>query len=223
MYDQFSNIKDTALFSREDLPIILEHKWYKDNLGYLTTNLENGEKIRFHRILYPNAEIVDHYDGNKMNNTRQNLQEVSHWLNIAKAKRKENKNGYTGIYQNKNNHWTAHIIIEKEKKNKTYKTKEEAILMRFIWELNYLGKNAPQRDKIIKMYPRLFDACMNGYYIVENPRLVLSILNKVEETKYCPCSIIKDSDHLCMCKDSKELKPGETCHCGIFIKKETED
>jgi ferredoxin-thioredoxin reductase catalytic subunit len=31
---------------------------------------------------------------------------------------------------------------------------------------------------------------------------------------YCPCSLIKDDNHLCICKDATEN--GE-CHCGLYI------
>ena len=36
---------------------------------------------------------------------------------------------------------------------------------------------------------------------------------------YCPCSLIKNEDTKCMCKEFREQESGE-CHCGRFIKKE---
>ena len=35
---------------------------------------------------------------------------------------------------------------------------------------------------------------------------------------YCPCTVVKNEDTKCMCKEFKEQKePGE-CHCGRFLK-----
>ena len=34
---------------------------------------------------------------------------------------------------------------------------------------------------------------------------------------YCPCSLIKNPDTKCMCKDFRETEEG-MCHCGLFIK-----
>ena len=36
--------------------------------------------------------------------------------------------------------------------------------------------------------------------------------------KYCPCSLNRNDDTICMCKDFREQDyPGE-CHCGKFVK-----
>ena len=34
---------------------------------------------------------------------------------------------------------------------------------------------------------------------------------------YCPCSIVKNEDTKCMCKEFREVDEG-TCHCGLYIK-----
>lgn len=36
---------------------------------------------------------------------------------------------------------------------------------------------------------------------------------------FCPCSVIKDDDHKCMCKEFQEQKSG-ACHCGLYVKTE---
>lgn len=35
---------------------------------------------------------------------------------------------------------------------------------------------------------------------------------------YCPCSVFKNRDTLCMCKDFREQKKPGVCHCGRFEK-----
>ena len=40
-----------------------------------------------------------------------------------------------------------------------------------------------------------------------------------ENGGYCLCTIIRDEDHKCPCKDFREtVKPGEICGCGIYRK-----
>ena len=34
---------------------------------------------------------------------------------------------------------------------------------------------------------------------------------------YCPCSLVKNEDTKCMCKEFREMEEGE-CHCGLFFK-----
>lgn len=34
---------------------------------------------------------------------------------------------------------------------------------------------------------------------------------------YCPCSLIKNEDTKCMCKEFREMESG-MCHCGLYIK-----
>lgn len=36
---------------------------------------------------------------------------------------------------------------------------------------------------------------------------------------YCPCSVEKNEDTKCMCKEFREAKSG-TCHCGLYNKEE---
>lgn len=36
---------------------------------------------------------------------------------------------------------------------------------------------------------------------------------------YCPCSIVKNEDTKCMCKEFREQKEEGFCHCGLYYKK----
>ena len=35
---------------------------------------------------------------------------------------------------------------------------------------------------------------------------------------YCPCTVVKNEDTKCMCKEFKEQKTEGKCYCGRFIK-----
>lgn len=219
VYDPFGKYKDTSIFSEEDLPQILKYKWYKDNTGYLSTSI-GEKKVRLHRLLFPN-ELTDHCDSNKMNNTRENLQQIPQSVNIAKITNKSyNPHGVTGIYFTRNNTWMASIEVNKVSKHKNFKRKEDAILARYIWELNAWGKNAPQVQTIKQEYPRLLGGILAGYKINEDIELVKSILHNLSLNPYCPCSLIKDEDHKCMCKEFRQSLELGPCHCGLYVRVE---
>ena len=219
VYDKFGMYKETGVFSEVDLEQVIKYKWYKDSTGYLSTTI-NKNHIRLHRLLFPN-NLTDHYDNDKMNNTRENLQQISHSINIAKIKNKMlNSSGVTGVYFTPSKTWQSTIEINGKKKTKNYKTKEDAVLQRYIWELNAWGKNAPQLDIIEKEFPRLVSAVQNGYAISDNVKLVKIILNKLDKDEHCPCSIKKIEDTKCPCANFRQMlkegRVGETCHCGLY-------
>lgn len=47
---------------------------------------------------------------------------------------------------------------------------------------------------------------------------VREIKQKLKDNSgYCPCSILKNADTKCMCKEFREMDEG-MCHCGLYIK-----
>ena len=40
-----------------------------------------------------------------------------------------------------------------------------------------------------------------------------------ENDGYCPCSLVKNEDTKCMCREFREAGVGE-CHCGLYVKTE---
>ena len=56
--------------------------------------------------------------------------------------------------------------------------------------------------------------------IIKNPDIetYIQVSNAIKANNgYCPCSLIKNQDTKCMCKNFRELEEGE-CHCGLFVK-----
>ena len=52
-----------------------------------------------------------------------------------------------------------------------------------------------------------------------------SLKNEIREALkknngYCPCSLIKSKDTLCMCKEFLEQNKLGPCNCGLYIKEE---
>lgn len=219
VYDSHGKYKATSCFSECDLPTIQMHKWYQDNSGYLSTTI-NGEKCRLHRLLFPDT-LTDHYDNDKLNNTRDNLQCTTHAINIAKIHNKTpNPHGVTGIFFTRSNTWQASIEVNGKRITKNFDNKNDAILMRYVWELNNWGINAPQLHDIQKAYPSLVSAIYKGVKINENITTVKAILKLLSEDDHCPCRVVKTPETKCMCKEFRDkLERGETgsCHCGLYI------
>lgn len=40
---------------------------------------------------------------------------------------------------------------------------------------------------------------------------------KRNKEKYCPCSLVREDDTVCMCKEFREMEEG-TCHCQLYVK-----
>lgn len=42
----------------------------------------------------------------------------------------------------------------------------------------------------------------------------------VENDGYCPCTVVKNPDTKCICKEFREQKHAGICHCGRFEKRD---
>lgn len=103
-----------------------------------------GEVYIEHRLIWfmvtgkwPKGEI-DHINHNEADNRWCNLREVSHEENTLNcSKRSDNTSGITGVMLDKrSNTWIASIQNKKlaVRKSRHFKTKEEAIYQRKLWE-----------------------------------------------------------------------------------------
>lgn len=72
---------------------------------------ENKKAHYIHKILLGNPKaIVDHINGNKLDNRRSNLRVVSRADNRANSKPQRNKSGYRGVYwRSDRGKWIARI------------------------------------------------------------------------------------------------------------------
>lgn len=125
----------------EDAPLALAFKWRrhedkraKNRAEYAAYSAGPGVVLFLHRLIMkakPN-ELVDHKDGDGLNNKRDNLRLCTQSQNRANGRQwKSPKSGFRGVYQ-KGNRWTALIsqdgnklkhlgtFIEKEDAAKAY-------------------------------------------------------------------------------------------------------
>ncbi len=73
------NVDKYVYFDSEDLDIISRYKWTGDKLGntYYASTRINDIRKSMHSILRPDLKMVDHKDGDGLNNQRNNLRETN--------------------------------------------------------------------------------------------------------------------------------------------------
>ena len=112
-----------AIIDIEDYDLVSQYKWFssyeKGNQSfYAKTNIKVGEKTtieRLHRLILSakKGEIVDHINGDTLDNRRCNLRFASAAENIRNSRRRStNTSGFKGVWWNKQvNKWQADIKV----------------------------------------------------------------------------------------------------------------
>ena len=108
-----------------DLPTVEAYTWYswtsqhrdgsKSGCVYASTHI-GKMVVKFHRLLHPEWEMIDHDNGNGLDNRRSNLLDGSDGKNSLNwATRTDNTSGTTGVsYDTANQRWIAHITIKRK-------------------------------------------------------------------------------------------------------------
>ena len=129
------------LISPEDLPLLESSSWHLST-GYVA-RIRNGKREFLHNLLLkkPSSRyVVDHVTGNKLDNTRENLQIVTRAVNTLKGKRFCG-NQSRGVQQAKSGKWRARISLPQGVVlQKVCSSFEEAVNLRAVWEELYHGK-----------------------------------------------------------------------------------
>lgn len=120
------------------------NNWYASKSNYKPKQKKSNAMIRMHRLIlnFPNG-LIDHINGNGLNNQRKNLRLADKSINAINSRiRTTNKTGYKGIYFNeKRNSYSVSIMKNyKSISLGTYTSKREAIKIRRQAELKYHGK-----------------------------------------------------------------------------------
>ena len=139
-------------FDLEDYDKINLHYWSMDNNGYP----QKSDGVRVHNLVLGKRDgfIIDHINGDKLNNRKTNLRFATHKENMINRKiSKNNTTGYIGVYISKKMEYKSRIGVDRKTiQLGTFDNIEEAIKARLKAELKYFGKEfAPQRH-LFKQY-----------------------------------------------------------------------
>ena len=115
-----------AMVDEEDYERLNQSRWHFDSgirRGYAARiETSTGERVRIHLhrlvINAPADKLVDHINGDKLDNRKANLRLCSHSENMKNYPRpKTNKSGYVGVYwHKKNKRWCASIALNGKNK-----------------------------------------------------------------------------------------------------------
>lgn len=121
-----------VLIDIDDIDKIRQHYWHKDGSGrYIYSYTANTS---LHKYIYGKDIMLDHINGNTMDNRKSNLRPCTHQQNCVNRKlRTDNTSGITGVMK-RNGKYIADLTYKGIRKTKTCKTFEEAIHIRKSWE-----------------------------------------------------------------------------------------
>lgn len=123
--DKAKQEEKLALVDDEDVEDLRKRMWRLNKDGYA----ETGKHTLMHREVTkaPKGSVVDHIDGDKLNNTKDNLRIVSQSVNMGNRASRENKNGYPGVKKTNSGKYSAAITLDKKYHYLgSYNTPEEA-------------------------------------------------------------------------------------------------
>ena len=121
----------TAIVDDEDYDHVAQYKWYasvqRDKFYVRRSSPGNTNyKIYLHRYLMepPKGFVVDHINGDPLDNRKVNLRVVTvKENNDNQKKQRESESGYRGVYRQSRNTWVA---VYKRRRLGVYATKEAA-------------------------------------------------------------------------------------------------
>lgn len=127
-----------ALIDVEDLEKVTQHYW---NIGGGSRYVFSyTAKMPLHRFVYGKNVMLDHINGDTMDNRKSNLRECTFSQNAINRKiRADNKTGVPGV-QERNGKFIATVGINGKCQHKVFKTKEKAIEQRKAWERQFFGE-----------------------------------------------------------------------------------
>jgi hypothetical protein len=128
-----------VIIDDNDYELIKQHTWCLEkaegDVFYAITNIRKkiGTKsmLRMHKLLHPEYKIIDHINGNGLDNRRCNLRECTTAQNSYNAKKSRNKSSkYKGVSWSKRNLlWKGYVTVNcKTKWLGYFKTEKEAAL-----------------------------------------------------------------------------------------------
>ncbi len=131
-----------ALIDNEDFELISKYKWHfrKDRRqGYAIAqdifykDKKKRKRIRMHNLIMgvDNLGIVDHINGNKLDNRKSNLRFATFQQQATnRPMLKHNTSGYKGVIKGSKNRWRAIISINNKKiALGSFKTKKSASII----------------------------------------------------------------------------------------------
>lgn len=185
-------IKDSiVLYSEEDHELVSEYKWKISSQGYCDTQID-GLPMKMHRLVMdcPDDKVVDHINGNKLDNRRENLQITTQSKNTQNQRKQSDTTSiYKGVsFDKKGKKYRAQISVDGRVINLGhYLTQQEAANARDM----YIVHELPESNFPLN-FPDLKDEYITTNYVKKI----------IKEVKARP--IIDKTDYECV-EDTEEI------------------
>ena len=144
-----------ALIDDELLSIVGAYNWYKSSHGYAVSTV-NGKQILMHRFIMgaKGDDVVDHKNGNKLDNRKENLRFVTRSQNSQNCRKPMNKTGFIGVAYDKGT-IKAHVRINGKRFHLgTFKSEIEAAK---VYDAKALEVFGPDARTNVKLYQEILE------------------------------------------------------------------
>lgn len=138
-----------AVVDEIDFERVNQYKWHFNSHGYAYRYAGGGRKATrresMHEFVHGKTdELIDHKNGDGLDNRRVNLRAANKVLNAANSKiRSDNTSGYKGVYRNKQLTYYSQLTYKGKTFNLgTFKTIRDAAIAYNQAALNYFGEFA---------------------------------------------------------------------------------
>lgn len=153
LYSRMGNFIDDVYIDKEDISLVMKYKWGLTK-GHVATSDKDNKTIYLHRLIMGceryDGTVIDHIDGNPLNNRKENLRICTQQQNVFNHKvAKNNTSGITGVSWDKTrNKWVAQIVYNNKNYHLgRYNNKQDAINARINAELKYYKEFSIYYDK----------------------------------------------------------------------------
>lgn len=228
LYDQYAELvitrrngeKIISQIDLDKLEVIQKKHWVYTTAGYIKACTKDGNVLLHRYLKGANKEhIIDHIDGNPLNNKMSNLRFCTPKQNGRNARNRPNPNGVIGVRKDlrcKSSYRAQIYFSSTQHIEKTFNNEELAILRRLTWELIYFDEFAPQIELIKEKYPYLLNyfEIKDKMTFTNDMETIKSIGECLSKDPHCPCIVKKNENTICPCLPCRTV---QRCCCGMFV------
>jgi hypothetical protein len=149
LYNKKGEEINRTKISKCDYDDVKKYKWYYGkSTGYVYGHV-NKKRVSLHRYIMKakENEIPDHYNRDKLDNRRENLNIVDFYINSWNSLSIRTEDYIRGVnYNSRDNVWRARLRCKGQLRlDESFVDREKAIIARLKAEKEYYGEFAPQR------------------------------------------------------------------------------
>lgn len=221
--------KYISLIDAEIVDDCKEYQWHIYNQGeekIYVGCLINNKLYFLHRLICDNLNtIVDHINGNSLDNRKSNLRKCTQKQNAQNTKKTKSLEGVTGVRKDircKNSYRAQIYLSSSQHIERTFKDKDLAIIQRLCWELMYFQDFAPQIELIKEQYPYLlgYQKLKGKMVFNSDMEMIKSIGDCLKKNPHCPCMLKQNDNTICPCLPCRST---QHCCCQLFVPIEVDE